>query len=396
MYLGGVKDHLGVASCVLFVSPSFEPCFDSSSVWRLDALGGGESDLRTHFTLVYGNLSTMVVFPTTVAWLGAVIVSAVALRQRQTKVAQQTTWERPALVRDALERNETLYYFGLGSNMLRSKLENRGANGTRIEILDMQPAVVPAHRLAFNLRGFLPLEPGMGSLEPVHEDDSSSSKPLHTYEKPECHGALVHLTAENYERVMQSEGIGPNNANPGYEEVVVAAHPYSAEKRAVAAIALRARPHVRLPRDPCPSARYMSILREGAAELRLRDSYQNFLRQHPVQHTPRWLKRVAIYNLVFTLTMSFRLKWRGISQLQNWGLWKVYVPSSTSSNVLLLHASHGATAVLLLPGALLGALYKGVLKATGKELPPMIQRFTSLMGEGAANGKNETTAKELD
>jgi hypothetical protein len=49
-----------------------------------------------------------------------------------------------------------LYYFGVGSNMLRSKIENRGINGTTINILHIEPAVVYGHRLAFNMRGFPP------------------------------------------------------------------------------------------------------------------------------------------------------------------------------------------------------------------------------------------------
>ena len=85
----------------------------------------------------------------------------------------------------------------------------------------MKPAVVPGHRLAFNMRGFVPLEPGMGSLEPVN----ATSKPLLAYEEPECHGALIKLKPDMYERVMRSEGVGnPNQTSPqGYEEIVVTA-----------------------------------------------------------------------------------------------------------------------------------------------------------------------------
>ena len=51
--------------------------------------------------------------------------------------------------------------------MLKSKVVNRGLNGS-IEILDFQPAVVYAHRLAFNMRGFPPLEPGAcADVDPV-------------------------------------------------------------------------------------------------------------------------------------------------------------------------------------------------------------------------------------
>jgi hypothetical protein len=56
----------------------------------------------------------------------------------------------------------TIYYFGIGSNMLRSKVESRGVNGTKIELLDMEPAYDKNYRLAFNMKGFPPLELGMG------------------------------------------------------------------------------------------------------------------------------------------------------------------------------------------------------------------------------------------
>jgi hypothetical protein len=176
-------------------------------------------------------------------WFGVIVATAaVAVRQRATVISQRVASakvvERPALVQEALNKNKhdetvVLYYFGLGSNMLRSKLENRGVNGSKIEILSMEPALVPNHRLSFNLRGFLPLEPGMGSLERVV--DSSSSQPLHAYAQPECHGALIALTVENYEKVMRSEGVGHANAtnNPGYEEVVVTAIPYDRRKKPV-------------------------------------------------------------------------------------------------------------------------------------------------------------------
>ena len=140
-----------------------------------------------------------------------VVVMMMILMTTTAAAATPPSLERPALVTEALTRRDApLYYFGLGSNMLRSKLENRGVNGSnstssKIEVLGMQPAVVPGYRLSFNMRGFAPLEPGMGSLEPV---TNSSSQPLLAYDKPECHGALVLLTPDNYEKVMASEGVG--------------------------------------------------------------------------------------------------------------------------------------------------------------------------------------------
>jgi hypothetical protein len=257
--------------------------------------------------------------------------------------------ERPPLVQEALKNNRPLYYFGLGSNMLRSKLENRGADGSKIEVESIEPAIIPNHRLSFNMRGFPPLEPGMGSLEPC---SNSSTRPLLAYEKDECHGALVLLTAENYSKVMASEGVSPNVTNPGYEEVVVMAVPYDTSKPPVQAVALRARSHIRLAFDPSPSARYMKILREGAAELNLKPCYQEYLNNHPVQLVPFWLKKVAQYNLIFTFTFSGVTKWKGPSKLQSFLVFRVYVPSN--ANVIAQFVSNAAMFGILLPGSAFG------------------------------------------
>lgn len=336
----------------------------------------------------------------------ATIISNNMKKPSKIKAGFEETFERPAHVRDALQKQQVMYYFGLGSNMLRSKLENRGVNGTKIEILHMEPAVVPNHRLSFNLRGFVPLEPGMGSLEPV---DSVTSKALHAYRRPECHGALVTLTPENYEKVMRSEGVGnpesssssSTNNPPGYEEVVVTAVPYDRRKPAVQAIALRARPHVRLRQDPCPSQRYMTLLIQGAAELQLHPDYQAFLAAHPVQQSPVWLKRLAVYNLMFTFALRSSaalryFKWPVgyyYSRCQSWLCFGVYVPSTAPR--VQRAASHVAMAGLLAPGAFWGALYRWYRQAQGKELSPMIQRFLALVMEednGSDKTTNETTA----
>ena len=130
---------------------------------------------------------------------------------------------RPEIISQAGE-DGILHYFGVGSNMLKSKLINRGLNGSKIDVLDFRPALVRGHRLAFNMRGLPPLEPGMGALEP---DDSEGAV---------CHGALCTMTAREYEKVWRSEGGG--TATPGYEEIIVRAQPYGSQQT-VAAIALR-------------------------------------------------------------------------------------------------------------------------------------------------------------
>ena len=110
---------------------------------------------------------------------------------------------RPDLVLDALEHNKQLYYFGVGSNLSRKKLEGRSICGKKIHVLSMEPCIIPNHRLAFNTRGFPPLEPAMGSLEPLPsfyetvrnngdgdcdklEQQRRLSRALKSYEREEC------------------------------------------------------------------------------------------------------------------------------------------------------------------------------------------------------------------
>ena len=276
------------------------------------------------------------------------------------------------MVNKALANGENLYYFGLGSNMLRSKVENRSSSG-KIDIVTMEPAVVPNHRLAFNMRGFLPLEPGMGSLEPIEDPNS---RPLLAYHQPECHGALILLNPENYERVMRSEGVAQNATNPGYEEVVVDAYPYGSSQP-VKAIALRARPHVRLRRDSAPSERYMSILRQGAAELGLAADYQAFLAQHPVQVVPVWLRRLAINNLVFSFLISSKLKTRVLSKFQSWLLFRVYNPHIQEGPRKVI--ADIASALILLPGSMFGASFLLYFQKSQKEMPPFLKSILNLL-----------------
>jgi len=289
---------------------------------------------------------------------------------------------RPKLIQDAFDKNKPIYYFGLGSNMSRKKLENRGINGTKIEVKSFEAAVVPNYRLAFNMRGFPPLEPGMGSLEPTScsINDEISSKPLLAYHEQECHGALALLTPENYEKVARSEGI-TGNLDQGYDEIIVEAFPYN-KRKPVQAVAFRARSHVRLAQDPSPSKRYMNILREGAEELGLKPCYQEFLAKHPVQNVGKFQKQLAIYNLVFTIKMRGKRRFSTantpfIVELQRKLLSAVYLPSSSLSNSVLHFLSQWLTNLILFPGAFVGFIMYLIMEKNGST-PPMLKRFMEI------------------
>ena len=279
---------------------------------------------------------------------------------------------RPKLVIDSLEKSRPIYYFGLGSNMSRKKIENRGLNGTKIELQTMEPAVVPNYRLSFNMRGFPPLEPGMGSLEPV----DSGVKSLLKYEHGECHGALIKLTPENYEKVMRSEGVGNGRSDQGYEEIIVDAYPYGKPGKPVKAVALRARDHVRLNYDPRPSVRYMSILKEGAKELGLRPCYQDFLERHPVQVVTKWQRKEAIFNVIFMFSVSAMLKWRGLTNIQSRLLFLFHSFDSFGTIGKLFGVT--MTSIILLPGALMGLMMYQIMELTGKT-PESAKRIMTLL-----------------
>ena len=63
------------------------------------------------------------------------------------------SYVRPALITNALETNQNVYYLGVGSNLLKEKVLNRGINGSTISVNSFGPASVANHRLAFNMRG---------------------------------------------------------------------------------------------------------------------------------------------------------------------------------------------------------------------------------------------------
>jgi hypothetical protein len=296
--------------------------------------------------------------------------------------------KRPKLVEESLRERTPIYYFGLGSNMSRSKLESRSFDGSKIHVMSMEPAVVHNYRLAFNLPGFLPLEPAMGGLERVEgcsdehdeaENDrgGTPSRPLYPYEKPECHGALILLSADDYEKMMHTEGVSGDRHedNRGYEEVIVTAVPYDKSKAPVRAVALRPYPLSRLPYDAAPSPRYMKILRDGAAELGLAPCYQEFLAKHPVHTTPIWVQMIAFPNLVTTMTLTFsRSRWMSrVTRLQYKLMYWVYAcPTSAYPLRLLSNVAH---AVLMVPGSVVGVGMLAYRTLTGRRLSPSVERF---------------------
>ena len=271
-----------------------------------------------------------------------------------TSMVEAPTCTRPSLIADAAP-SDTIHYVGIGSNMLREKVEQRAERP--IKLRSFEPAVIPGHRLAFNLRGFAPLEPAVASLEPCHDSV--------------CHGSLCSMSAADYEQLWLSEGGG--QAQPAYEEMVVMARPYGSSKM-VRAIALRAREHARLPQDRCPSERYMSMLIRGATELGLDPAYiASELKARTIQDVPAHVKYFATHFL-WWYHLCFRLRMCGPVHALSWLLWRAHVPSSTQCNVRRA-VGNAVTMLLLAPGAAIGMLTRMVILAIGCQPPPLLMRM---------------------
>ena len=248
--------------------------------------------------------------------------------------SSSTAGSRPSLL-----QSEKVFYLGVGSNLLASKVKTRSLNGT-ITPISTTAAYVPNSRLAFNLRGFPPFEPSMGGFE---FSDTLGD---------ECHGNLMELSREDYEKLWLSEGGGA--PNPGYEEVEIDAYPYGSSPGSppVRAIALRARPHAKLRVDGPPSRRYLSILIEGAAELGLSQSYMEKLRTIVPSDPPPYLKLIGFYSFFLTSFLFRNPKTRKISLVNNKMLNLLFV--HPTSRPLYRMLSNLALTLWLLPTAFIG------------------------------------------
>jgi hypothetical protein len=290
---------------------------------------------------------------------------------------------RPAELLDALARNDDVYYFGVGSNLSRAVMEKRGCAP-----VSMKPGLVRNCRLAFNLKGMPPSEPAFGGLEPLpgyYENDHLDSteevsgsaiskrnegRPVLAYDKDEIHGALIRLSARDYSLVYESEGGGTADL---YEEIMVDCVPYDPSQPIVKAVAFRARDHARTAHDACPSKRYMSIICAGAAELGLCDSYQRWLKDHPVQSPSRIVRHVARYSMVFAFSLSLGpLKISFVENIVKALLFRVYVlPTEPLWKQI---AGEVASIVIMTPSACLGFTLRHFLESTCL-MPPVLKNW---------------------
>ena len=174
-------------------------------------------------------------------------------------------------------------YFAFGSNM---------ASATMTALRQLDPvassaAVLPGHRLAFNVPGTPLIEPSWASVEPVKSQGDVPSEVVH--------GVLYKLTQDDFESVCRTEGVpfgyrlhrckvipyNGNNDCAGQEALA------STSSKLVPAFTLRAGRKMwrQSTVDIPPSKAYMNVLLRGAEEYRIDREYVNYLRNIPVGQT---------------------------------------------------------------------------------------------------------------
>mmetsp|Transcript_12855 Transcript_12855/g.18770 ORF Transcript_12855/g.18770 Transcript_12855/m.18770 type:complete len:250 (+) Transcript_12855:83-832(+) len=196
----------------------------------------------------------------------------------------------------------TYNYFAFGSNMALATMESL----RNITPLASTAAVLPGHRLAFNVPGMPFIEPSWASIEPIDSEGISNSNKNHL-----VHGVLYKLTEKDFVTVCQSEGVPlsytlhrcqpipyiGDNEKAGwdtYQKTLTESNNNNKQKDAskqnvlgsVPAYTLRAgRTEWRKGKDIPPSSSYMRVLVRGAREFSIDDDYICMLEKIPTGQT---------------------------------------------------------------------------------------------------------------
>jgi hypothetical protein len=168
-------------------------------------------------------------------------------------------------------------YFAIGSNMQREVLTGRRGI---TPVAPARPAVAPDHALTFDVPGFSVLEPAFAAIEPR--------------ETSECHGVLYTLSPSDWLRLLASEGVPF-----AYRPLPLTVECYDGRRVQAVSFAVgtgvsTANALFRIParsaaarngdevgqkqqEKPRPSQRYLALLRDGAREAGLAETWIAYL-----------------------------------------------------------------------------------------------------------------------
>ncbi|PVH95711.1 hypothetical protein DM02DRAFT_570753, partial [Periconia macrospinosa] len=234
-----------------------------------------------------------------------------------------------SVIQNAEEKGKTVLYLAYGSNLCNETF--RGARG--IKPLSQINVLVPSLRLTFDLPGVPYTEPCFANS--AVRDPSPSATPSSTsrrgrrrrprYHKDRWHkgmvGCVYEVTASDYAHIIATEGGGAS-----YEDILVdcyplppaadtvPTHPTTQPFKAHTLFApvnpptasSTSRFHRPDPSYAQPSARYLKLLTDGAAELNLPTEYREYLDDiRPYTITSR--RQMVGKTLFLTLWMPFVL-----------------------------------------------------------------------------------------
>jgi hypothetical protein len=197
---------------------------------------------------------------------------------------------------------DTVLYLGYGSNLSAETFLRK----RNIKPLSQANVVVPSIALTFNLPGIPYNEPCFANSRYRDEDDSTTKEGTSEYHKDRWHKGLVgvvyEVTKSDYAHIIATEGGGS-----GYQDVVVPCytlssnpkdavplHPSGTHGKAHTLLA----PQTKLRSDPSyaqPSARYLKLITDGAAEHALPYEYQDFLHQIRTYHPTTTKQRLGSF-----------------------------------------------------------------------------------------------------
>ncbi|PSN67000.1 hypothetical protein BS50DRAFT_634441 [Corynespora cassiicola Philippines] len=172
--------------------------------------------------------------------------------------------------------NTAVWYFAYGSNMSRSKFT--GSRGIRP--IQVARARIPGWTLTTEIPGTPYSEPAYTSIRPITGTDDAKTR--------EVIGVAYLITAEQYVHLVASEGGGI-----AYADIAVPAVPVMDEDSRMTGEKFVVRTlGTILRRDPgaSPSARYMKLLTDGAADAKLPDEYRQYLHSIRKYEPPQNLK----------------------------------------------------------------------------------------------------------
>lgn len=179
-------------------------------------------------------------------------------------------WILPTTALQSSNRSypSTYNYFGYGSNMVTSTMTDM----RRITPLAMTAAILPNHRLRFNLPGLPGLEPSAASVEPCPGEA--------------VHGVCYTLTAKDFGKVGQTEGV-PFGYK--WQPVYLATYIGNNDDAGLQAALRKDTTDIQMaytlvatfprPNDIPPSKSYLGLIQQGAQEWKMDQGYQDKLKQ---------------------------------------------------------------------------------------------------------------------